>query len=63
MFYIGYFSFSLIHLELKIKNTFIRSRGFLENHTRFQTIIVKIYGRFQTKMIPKTIPFGRHIPI
>ena len=49
MIYFGYFSFSLIHLELKRQNTFIRSRGSLENHTRFQTIMVKIYIRFQTK--------------
>ena len=30
-------------------NTFIRSRGSLENHIRFKTIMVKIYTRFQTK--------------
>ena len=39
-------------------NTFIRSRGSLENHTRFKTIMVKIYTRFQTKTAKKTIPFG-----
>ena len=30
-------------------NTFIRSRGSLENHTRFKSLMVKIYTRFQTK--------------
>ena len=61
MIYFGYFVSSLIHLELKKKtNTFIRSRGSLENHTRFQTIMVKIYTRFQTKIAQK---LGRHIPI
>ena len=41
-------------------NTCIRSRGSLENHTRFKTIMVKIYTRFQTKNQngSKTIPFG-----
>ena len=40
-------------------NTFIRSRGSLENHTRFKTIMVKIYTGFQTKMAQKPcIPFG-----
>ena len=45
-------------------NTFIRSRGFLENHTRFKTTItVKTYTRFQTKTVQKLYPLGRHIPI
>ena len=37
-------------------NTFIRSRGSLENHTRFKTIMVKIY--FSDQNGSKTIPFG-----
>ena len=41
-------------------NTFIRSRGSLENHTRFKTVMVKIYTRFQTKMAQKLNPLGRH---
>ena len=41
----------------------IRSRGSLENHTRFQTIMVKIYTSFQTKTAQKPYPLGRHIPI
>ena len=34
----------------------------VENHTRFKTIMVKIYTRFQTKTALKPYPFGRHIP-
>ena len=41
-------------------NTFIRPRGSLENHTRFKTIMVKIYTRFQTKTARKPYPLGRH---
>ena len=44
-------------------NTFIRSRGSLVNHTRFKTIMVKIYTSFQTKTAQKPYPLGRHIPI
>ena len=44
-------------------NTFIRSRGSLENHTRFKTSMVKIYNRFQTKTVQIPYPLGRHIPI
>ena len=46
LIYFSFFSFSLIHLELKKTNTFIRARGSLENRTRFQIITVKIYTRF-----------------
>ena len=52
-----YFSFGV-----EKTNTFIRSRGSLENHTRFKTIMVKIYTRFQTKTPQKPYPLGRHIP-
>ena len=44
-------------------NTFIRSRGSLENHTRFKTIMVKICTHFQTQTAQKPYPLGRHIPI
>ena len=47
MIYFGYFSFSLIPFGVEKTKTFIRSRFSLENHTRFQTIMVKIYTRFQ----------------
>ena len=46
MIYFGYFSFSLVHLELKRQ---IRLYALVvppENHTRFQTIMIKIYTRF-----------------
>ena len=39
---------------------------YLENHTRFQTIMVKIYTHFlffSDQNDSKTIPLGRHIPI
>ena len=62
MIYFGYFSFSFSFGAEKT-NTFIRSRGSLENHTRFKTIMVKIYTRFQSKTAQKPYPLGRHIPI
>ena len=52
MIYFGYFSFSYLSGVDKT-DTFIRSRGSLENHTRFQTIMVKIDTRFQTKTAQK----------
>ena len=42
------FLFLSYSFGVKKTNTFICSRGSLENHTRFQTIMVKIYTRFQT---------------
>ena len=42
--------------------TFIHSRSSLENHTRFQTKLGKIYTRFQTKTAQKPYPLGPHIP-
>ena len=44
-------------------NTFIHSRSSLENHTRFQTKMGKVYTRFQTKTAQKPYPMGRDIPI
>ena len=38
-------------------NTFIRSRSFLQNHTRFQTKIGKVFSDH------RPYPLGRHIPI
>ena len=38
-------------------NTFIHSRNSLENHTRFQTKMSKVYTRFQIKT-EKTLPDG-----
>ena len=34
------------------------SRASLENHTRLQTKMGKVYNRFQTKTAQKTLPFG-----
>ena len=44
IFKFAYFYFVLIHLELKTINTFVhaRFRSFLENHTQFQTKILKV---------------------
>ena len=39
-------------------NTFIHSRSSLKNHTRFQTKIGKVYTRFQTTTVQKTLPDG-----
>ena len=36
--------------------------SFLENHTRFQTKMSKVYTCFQTKTAQKPYPMGRHIP-
>ena len=41
------FLFLSYSFEVEKTNTFIHSRGSLENHTRFQTIMVEIYTRFQ----------------
>ena len=41
---------------------FIRLRSSLENHTRFQTKIGKVYPPFQTKKAQKPYPLGRHAP-
>ena len=48
---------------IEMINTFIHSRSSLNNHTRFQTKIGKVYTRFQTKTAQKPYPMGRHIPI
>ena len=53
MIYFGYFPFLNYSFGVEKTNTFIRSRGSLENRTRFKTMIVKIYIRFQTKTAQK----------
>ena len=58
MIYFGYFSFSAIHFGVENTKSFIRSRGSLENHTQFKTIIVKIYTHFQTKTTQKPYLWG-----
>ena len=56
------FCFRSYSFGIELINTFIRSRGFLENHTRFQTKMGKVYTRFQTKR-PKnpTLWGGTHL--
>ena len=44
-------------------NTFIHSRSSLENYTRLQTKMGKVYTRFQTKTAQKPDPMGWYIPI
>ena len=53
------FLFLSYSFEVEKANTFIRSRGSLENHTRFQTIMVKIIlYLFSDQNASKAIPFG-----
>ena len=56
-------SFLLIAFGIETINTFIRCCSSLENHTRFQKKMGKVYTRFQTKTAQKPYPMGRHIPI
>ena len=48
-------------------NTFIHSRSFLENHTRFQTkmdeVYTAVYSRFQTQTAAKPYPLRRHMAV
>ena len=60
-FRIRMFLFLSYSFGIKTINTFIHSRSSLENHTRFQTKMGKVYTRFQTKTAHK--PMGRHMPI
>ena len=48
---------------IETTNTFIHSRSFLENHTRFQTKMGKVYIFFRTETAQKPYPLGRHMPI
>ena len=57
------FLFLSYSLGIETINTFINSPISLENHTRFQTKMGKVYTRFQTKKAQKPYPMGRHIPI
>ena len=52
----AYFSFFLIY------NTFIHFLSSLENHTRFQTEVGKVYIHFQTETAQKPHPLERHLP-
>ena len=61
-FRIRIFLFLSYSFGIETINTFIHSRSSLENHTRFQTKMGKVYTRFQTKTAQKPYPTGRHIP-
>ena len=52
----AYSSFFLIY------NTFLHFLSFLENHTRFQTEVGKVYSHFQTETAQKPYPLERHLP-
>ena len=62
-FRIRIFLFLSYSFGIETINTFIHSRSSLENHTRFQTKMGKVYTRFQTKTAKKTYPMGWHLPI
>ena len=64
-FRIRIFLFFSYSFGIKTINTFIHYRNSLENHTRFQTKMGKVYTRFQTKMAqtPYPLALGRHILI
>ena len=55
-FRIRIFLFLSYSFGIETINTFIHSRSSLENHTRFQTKMGKVYIRFETKTAQK--PFG-----
>ena len=57
------FLFRSYSFGIETISTFIRSCSSLENYTRFQTKMGKVYTRFQTKKAQKPDPLGRHIPI
>ena len=46
---IGIFLFLSFSFGTETINTFVHSRNAVENHTRFQTKMSKVYTRFQTK--------------
>ena len=61
-FRIRIFLFLSYSFGIETINTFIHSRSSLENHTRFQTKMGKVYTHFQAKTAQKPYPMGRHIP-
>ena len=62
LFAIRIFLFFLLTCNRNDKYVHIH-RSFLENHTRFQTKMSKVYTRLQTRTAQKPYPIGRHIPI
>ena len=62
-FLIRMFLFLSYSFGTEIINSFLNSsRRSLENHTRFQTKMGKVYTRLQTETAQKPYPLGRHIP-
>ena len=61
-FRIGIFLFLSYSFGIETINTFILSSSSLENHTRFQTKMGKVYTRFQSKTAQKPHLMVRHIP-
>ena len=57
-FRIRIFLFLSYSFGIETINTFIHSRSSLENHTRFQTKMGKIYNRFQTKTAQNPTRWG-----
>ena len=62
-FEFAYFSFFLPHLELKQWIRLYILTSSLQNRTRFQTQMGKVYTHFQTKTAQKPYPLGWHIYI
>ena len=57
-FRIRIFLFLSYSFGIETINTFIHSRSSLENHTRFQTKMSKVYTRFQTKTAQNPTRWG-----
>ena len=58
MIYFGYFFFLSYSFKVEKTNTFIRSRGSLENYTRFSDHNGQNLYPFSDQNGLKTIPFG-----
>ena len=56
----AYFFFLSYSFATETINTFVHSRSALENHTRLQTKMSKVYTRFQTKTTQDPL-LGWHI--
>ena len=59
----SFFFFFFHSFGIETINTFLHSRSSLENHTRFQTKMSKVYTRFQSKKRKNPTPLGWHIPL
>ena len=50
------FTLSSYSFRIESTNTFLHSLSYVENHTRFQTKMGKVFTRFQTKTARKHFP-------